>query len=206
MKKNTMMAFGLAISFVVAQALAEQTPPAQVLGAAAAGKTKSEACGGCHGADGNPAAPVFPKLAGQHSSYLTKQLRVFRSQKRGDQTVMNAMAESLTDQDIADISAWFASNKLKPEPAEKNELGQKIFRTGIPAKAVPACAACHGPKGEGNPSSVYPVLGGQYSSYVVKTLHDFKSGERSHEIMQAVASRLSDDEINAAADYASGLQ
>jgi cytochrome c553 len=206
MKNKTMMAIGLAMSFVVVQALAEQTQATPIQGVAAAGKTKSEACGGCHGADGNPAAPVFPKLAGQHPSYLTKQLLVFRSQKRADQTVMNAMAESLTDQDIADISAWFASNKVKPEPVVKNDLGGKIFRTGIPAKSVPACAACHGPKGEGNPSAVYPALGGQYSSYVSKNLHDYKAGERNSEIMQTVASRLSDDEINAVADFVSGLQ
>jgi cytochrome c553 len=206
MKKHTMMAIGLAMTFVVAHALAEQTQTPQAQGDAAAGKTKSESCGGCHGADGNPAAPVFPKLAGQHPSYLTKQLRVFRSQKRVDQTVMNAMAESLSDADIADISAWFASQKIKPESAEKNDLGEKIFRSGIASKAVPACAACHGPKGEGNPSSVYPALGGQYSSYVGKNLHDYKSGERGNEIMQTVAGRLSDDEINAVADYVSGLQ
>ena len=206
MNKNMIMAIGLTMSFVTAPAFAEQTPVASIQGVASAGKTKAESCGGCHGPEGNPAAPVFPKLAGQHPSYLTKQLKLFRSQKLTDQAVMNAMAESLTDQDIADISAWFSSNKIKPEPAEKNDLGQKIFRTGIPAKAVPACAACHGPKGEGNPTSVYPALGGQYSSYVSKNLHDFKAGERANEIMQTVANRLSDDEINAVSDYVSGLQ
>ncbi len=205
MKKNTMMAIGLAMSFVAVQALAEQAPTA-IQGDAAVGKTKSETCGGCHGADGNPAAAVFPKLAGQHPSYLTKQLREFRSQKRVDQAVMNAMAESLTDADIADISAWFAKNKIIPEKAEKNDLGQKIFRTGIPSKAVPACAACHGPKGEGNPTSVYPALGGQYSSYIGKTLHDYKAGERGNETMQTIANRLNDEEINAVSDFVSGLQ
>ena len=206
MKKNTMMAFGLAMSFVAAQAFAETTPATALKGDPAAGKAKTETCGSCHGPDGNPSAPVFPKLAGQHVSYLSKQLHVFKSQKRADQAVMNAMAEALSDQDIADISAWFSSNKIKPEPAEKNDLGQKIYRTGIPAKSVPACAACHGPKGEGNPTSVYPALGGQYSSYVSKNLHDFKAGERPNEIMQSIASRLSDDEVNAVSDYISGLQ
>ena len=180
MKKNTIMAIGLAMSFVAAQALAEQTPAA-VQGDAAAGKTKSETCGGCHGADGNPAAAVFPKLAGQHPSYLTKQLRVFRSQKRVDQMVMNTMAESLTDADIADISAWLAKNKVIPEKAENKDLGH-------------------------NPASVYPALGGQYSSYVGKSLHDYKSGERGNEVMQTITNRLSDEEINAVSDYVSGLQ
>ncbi len=206
MKKNTLMGIGWAISLLAAQAFAETAPATPLPGDAAAGKTKAETCGGCHGADGNPAAAVFPKLAGQHPAYLTKQLREFRSQKRLDQAVMNAMAESLTDADIADISAWFASNKIIPEKAEKNDLGQKIFRTGIADKAVPACAACHGPKGEGNPTSVYPALGGQYSSYVGKVLHDYKSGELSHAIMQTIANRLTEDEINSVSDYVSGLQ
>ncbi|MFZ4701887.1 MAG: c-type cytochrome [Candidatus Methylumidiphilus sp.] len=206
MKKNILLlAMGLAISAVAAQAPAESKPTTALVGVAQAGKTKSETCGGCHGPDGNPSAPVFPKLAGQHPSYLTKQLREFRSQKRLDQAVMNAMAESLTDADIADISAWFGSNASKPEAVEKNELGGHLFRSGISAKSVPACAACHGPKGEGNPTSVYPAVGGQYSAYIAKSLHDYKSGERQSEIMQAIAVRLSDDEINAVSDYASGL-
>ncbi len=151
---------------------------------------------------------MFPKLAGQHPSYLVKQLREFKSQKRVDPT-MNAMAESLSDADIADIGAWYAQHKIKPEPAEKNELGQKIYRSGIASKQIPACAACHGPKGEGNPTSGYPVLGGQYSSYVSKILHDYKAVERSsdpNEIMRTIANRLNTEEINAVSDYISGLQ
>jgi cytochrome c553 len=122
---------------------------------------------------------------------------------------MNAMAESLKDEDIADISAWFSQQKIKPEPAEKSDLGQKIYRSGLAPKAIPACAACHGPKGEGNPTSVYPALGGQYSSYIAKALHDYKAGERNsdpNEIMRSIANRLSDEEINAVSDYVSGLQ
>ena len=205
MKKNTIIGLGFALAILAMQA---QAQPAQTLvqGDAAAGKAKSESCAGCHGEDGNASAPVFPKLAGQHASYLTKQLREFRSQKRVEQAVMNAMAESLSDADIADISAWFAKQKIRPEPAEKNELGEKIFRSGIAAKGVPACSACHGPKGEGNPSSLFPALGGQHSAYIGKTLHDYESGERSNETMHAIANRLSNDEINAVADYVSGLQ
>lgn len=86
---------------------------AHAAGDAAAGKTKTESCAGCHGEDGNAAVPMFPKLAGQHPSYLVKQLREFKSQKRVDPT-MNAMAESLSDADIADIGAWYAQHKIKP--------------------------------------------------------------------------------------------
>jgi cytochrome c553 len=178
-------------------------------GVPAAGKAKSESCAGCHGVDGNASAPIFPKLAGQHVSYLSKQLHEFKSQKRVDQAVMNAMAESLKDEDIADISAWFAAQKIKPEPAEKNDLGQKVYRSGLASKAIPACAACHGPKGEGNPTSVYPALAGQFSSYVAKSLHDYKAGERNSDpnaIMRTIANRLSDEEINAVSDFVSGLQ
>ena len=205
MRKIINMGFGLAIAVSAAYAQAAPTP---AQGDPAAGKTKTESCAGCHGEDGNASAPIFPKLAGQHASYVSKQLREFKTGKRVDPT-MNAMAESLTDADIADISAWYAKNKVKPEPAEKTDLGLKIYRSGIADKGIPACAACHGPKGEGNPTAGYPVLGGQYSSYIGKILHDYKSVERSsdpNEIMRTIANRLNDEEINAVSDYATGLQ
>jgi len=200
MKKHTITGLALAMAVCAWQAHAQ--------GDAAAGKTKTEACAGCHGEDGNAPVAMFPKLAGQHASYLGKQLRDFKSGKRVDPT-MSAMAESLNDADIADIGAWYAQHKIKPEPAEKNEAGLKIYRNGIAAKQVPACAACHGPKGEGNPGPGYPLLGGQYSSYISKILHDYKSAERGtdpNEIMRTIANRLNDEEINAVSDFISGLQ
>lgn len=203
MKQKTIIGLGLAM----AVALSGQ---AQAQGNAAAGKTKSESCAGCHGEDGNAAAPIFPKLAGQHASYLAKQLRNFKAEKRIDPT-MNAMAASLSDADIADISAWYAQHKVKPEapPKDKNVLGEKVYRSGVATKSIPACAACHGPKGEGNPTSGYPALGSQYSSYIGKILRDYKAGERDgdpNEIMRTIAGRLSDEEISAVSDYVSGLQ
>lgn len=204
MKKNITLGFTFALTLATTSAFAVEIPK----GDSAAGKTKTESCAGCHGEDGNATAPIFPKLAGQHASYLSKQLREFKSGKRVDPT-MNAMAVSLNDADIADIAAWYAKNQIKPEPAEKTDLGQKIYRNGLPEKQVPACAACHGPKGEGNPTSGYPVLGGQYSSYISKILHDYKSVERSsdpNEIMRTISNRLNEDEINAVSDYVTGLQ
>lgn len=205
MTKNTIMSLGWAVAALFAtQTLAAGGP---VAGDAAAGKTKTESCAGCHGEDGNASAPMFPKLAGQHPAYLSKQLREFKSGQRVDPT-MNAMAASLSDDDIADISAWYAQQKVKPEKPEVTELGLKIYRTGLPEKAVPACAACHGPKGEGNPTSAYPQLSGQYSAYIAKILHDYKLVERSSDpnaIMRKIANRLSDDEINAVSDYVTGL-
>jgi cytochrome c553 len=199
---------GLVVAALFATPTLAAETTAAVKGDAAAGKTKTESCAGCHGEDGNASAPMFPKLAGQHPAYLSKQLREFKSGKRVDPT-MNAMAGSLTDADIADISAWYAQHKVKAEKPEVTELGQKIYRTGLPSKGVPACAACHGPKGEGNPTSAYPQLGGQYSSYIAKILHDYKSVERNsdpNEIMRSIANRLNDEEINAVSDYVTGLQ
>ncbi|MDD5036208.1 MAG: c-type cytochrome [Methylococcaceae bacterium] len=199
MKKTTIMVLAFTAAVFAGQVGAQ--------GDASAGKAKSESCAGCHGEDGNANAPIFPKLAGQHASYLVKQLHEFKSQKRLEPT-MNAMAASLSDADIADMSAWFAQHRVKPEQAEKNALGERIYRSGIAAKAVPACSACHGPTGAGNPSSVYPALGGQYPAYIGKTLHDYKAGERNNdpnEIMRTIANRLNEEEINALADYISGL-
>jgi len=189
-------------------ALAVSTGYAQAQGDAAAGKQKSEACWGCHGEDGNASAPIFPKLAGQHASYLAKQLSDYRAQKRVDPT-MSAMAASLSDADIADLSAYFARHRVKIEKVEPNALGEKIFRAGIADKGVPACAGCHGPNGAGNPLAGVPSLRGQYAAYINKTLNDYRTGERNNapnEIMRTIASRLSEAEINAVADYGSGLE
>jgi len=180
----------------------------QAQGDAGAGKRKAEACSGCHGEDGNATAPLFPKLAGQHASYLARQLSDYRAQKRVDPT-MNAMAESLSDADIADLSAYFTQFKIKAENGEPNALGERIYRAGDAARDVPACAGCHSPTGAGNPTSVFPALGGQYSAYISKTLRDYRGGERNNdpnEIMRTIASRLSEEEINAVSDYVSGLK
>lgn len=181
---------------------------AQAEGSAGSGKEKAEICAGCHGEDGNASAPIFPKLAGQHASYLSKQLSDYKSKKRRDPT-MNAMAESLSDADIADLGAWFSKHRIRFEQAEPNPLGEKIYRAGNAGKGIPACTGCHGPGGEGNPNAVYPALGGQYSAYIGKALHDFKAGERDNdpnEIMRAIAGRLSEQEIDAVADYIYGLR
>jgi cytochrome c553 len=174
----------------------------------AAGKSKAQVCIGCHGEDGNAQVPIFPKLAGQHVSYLAKQLQEFRSRQRLEQT-MNAMAESLGDEDINDISEYFASFKVKRETVAASPLGEKVYRTGNAQTRVPACIGCHGPNGSGNPLAVYPHLAGQYSAFLVKALNDYKSGERNNDknrIMRDIADRLSEEEIAAVADYISGLQ
>ncbi|HEY0634581.1 MAG TPA: c-type cytochrome [Gammaproteobacteria bacterium] len=182
---------------------------AQAAGDAAAGKTKAAVCASCHGADGNSMVPTFPKLAGQHESYLTKQLADFKSGARVDPT-MTGMAMPLSDQDMADLSAYFASQTVAigSANAEKAAAGKKLYLGGNSTKGISACMACHGPNGAGNPGAKFPALQGQQSMYTVKQLQDFRSGARSNDtakIMPSIAARMSDAEIEAVAEYIAGL-
>lgn len=174
----------------------------------AAGKEKAEACGGCHGEDGNSSAPIFPKLASQHASFIAKQLHDFKSQKRPEPT-MSALAEPLTDADIDDLAAYYATQKITIEKSPHNDLGEKIYRTGNPATGVSACTGCHGPGGNGNPHALFPQLNGQYAAYIEKTLKDFKTGARTNDLnamMQKLSARMTEEEIKAVADYISSLE
>ena len=171
------------------------------------GEEKAALCGGCHGADGNGSAPIFPKLANQHASYLIKQLNDFKSQKRVEPT-MNAMAEPLTAEDMADIAAYYDHLKITQEPASTNVLGEKLYKSGHLEKGIPACSGCHGPQGSGNPDANFPVLHGQYAAYLEKTLSDYKSGDRANDansVMRTIAGKLTPEEITAVAEYASSL-
>lgn len=168
-----------------------------------AGEEKAVACGGCHGMDGNGAAPIFPKLAGQHKPYLIKQLQDFKSVKRVEPT-MNAMAEALSEEDMEDMAAFYSSQKLTFEKSEPSALGERLYRAGNTKTGVPACSGCHNPDGSGNPQAGFPLVHGQYAVYIEKTLHDFKSGERTNDMnamMRSFAAKLSDEEITALANY-----
>lgn len=176
-------------------------------GSPTAGKEKAEVCGGCHGVDGNSSAPIFPKLASQHASFIAKQLHDFKSGKRPEPT-MSALAEPLTDADIEDLSAYYAQQKITIEKGAPNALGEKIYRTGNLATQVPACMGCHGPNGNGNPQALFPQLNGQYAAYIEKTMKDFKTKARGNDLngmMQAISARLTEEEISAVADYISTL-
>jgi cytochrome c553 len=180
---------------------------AQAAGNATEGQEKAAACGGCHGEDGNGAAPIFPKLAGQHPSYIYKQLMDFKTQKRVEPT-MNAMAEPLSEDDMQDIAAFYATQKPTSESGAINARGKNLYLAGNAASGVPACSGCHSPAGSGNPQAVFPKLHGQYSAYVEKTLNDFKAGERGNDMnamMRSVAAKLSEAEISAVAEYVSTL-
>jgi cytochrome c553 len=173
-----------------------------------------QVCAACHAADGNSTISANPKLAGQHADYLYKQL-VDYSVKPGakqparESGVMAGFAATLSDEDKRNVAAYFSSQKLKPGAArnkETLELGQRIYRAGIPEKGVPACSGCHSPNGAGIPSQ-YPRLAGQHADYTEAQLKAFRdSVRRNNDTMAQVASRFLDSEIKAVADYIAGLR
>lgn len=173
------------------------------------GKEKSQVCAACHSADGNSVNPDWPKLAGQHEDYLIKQLMDFRSGDR-ENVQMSPMVANLTDEDIRDLAAYFASQKIKhgtTDPATL-ELGEKIYRSGNINAGVPACSACHGPAGRGNPAAKYPALGGQHAAYTTTQLNAFRSNARANDInkvMRTIVGRMTDEEIKAVAQFTQGL-
>ncbi|RMD71605.1 MAG: cytochrome c4 [Gammaproteobacteria bacterium] len=181
----------------------------QAAGDPEAGKGKAAACAGCHGADGNSPSPQFPKLAGQHASYLLKQLKDYKSGARKDPT-MSGMAAPLSEKDMEDLAAYFASQTPKPAAAEEKyvALGERIYRGGIRERKVPACMACHGPDGLGNPAAAFPRLSGQHAAYTAKQLRAFKAETRANDpngMMRDSAFFMKDGEIEAVAGYIQGL-
>jgi cytochrome c553 len=167
-------------------------------------------CAACHGADGNSLLPVNPSLAGQHASYLYKQLSDYKSGLRKN-AVMNSMVAALSDDDLRNLAAFFAAQKLKPGVATDASLvaaGEKLYRGGDSETGVPACSGCHSPDGAGIPAQ-YPRLGGQHGAYTNTQLQYFRSGERANDpnaMMRTIASRLNDKAMAALADYISGLR
>ncbi len=188
-------------------------PAAKPVGDAAAGKAKIATCTACHNADGNSAVPDFPKIAGQHASYIVSQLKEFKSGGRKNPS-MSPMAAPLTEQDMLDLAAYYSSQTIKVGKADESLVaqGETIYRIGIAEKGVPACTACHSPQGNGNPASEYPKVGGQHAAYIEKQLQDYKNGVRAADatggnkfMMKQVASKLDKDEMKAVAAYISGL-
>ena len=181
-------------------------------GDAAAGQAKSAICAACHGADGNSMVPNWPKLAGQHEQYLLRQLKLIKSNARPVPEMMG-ITPGLSDQDMEDLAAWYASQEISGGVADESKvaLGEKIFRAGNAESGVPACMACHGPAGEGNPLSGYPALAGQHAVYTSSMLKRFRSGENwgaddaASKVMNGSAAELTDEEIEALASYIEGL-
>ena len=183
---------------------------AQAAGNAADGdKIVTGVCAACHGIDGNSVISTNPKLAQQHPEYIAKQLANFKSGERKN-AVMSGMAASLSQEDMANVAAYFGSQKAKVGSAKTNaagSLGEKIYRGGIASVGVPACASCHGATGAGIPVQ-FPRLSGQHADYVVTQLKAFYSGERANDnakVMRMIAAKMSDADMAAVADYIQGL-
>lgn len=197
------------LTMLVACAALAAAGTASAQGDINAGKQKAAACAACHGADGNSSNPEWPSLAGLGERYIVRQLQLFKNDQRQN-ALMTPMAKPLSEQDMADIAAYYSSLSIRPGGADPKlvEVGEHIWRGGLPERQVPACAACHGAAGEGNPPAAYPRLGGQQAVYLANSLTAYKSGQRTTDpasIMRDIASKLSDEEIRAVSSYASGL-
>jgi cytochrome c553 len=178
-------------------------------GDAAKGQAAAGVCAACHGVDGNSLIPMNPTLAGQHPEYLYKQLVNFKSGERAN-PIMAAQVANLSDADMRNLAAHFASKKPRAGTATNADLvnaGRKLYRGGNGANGVAACSGCHSPNGAGIPIQ-YPRLKGQHREYTVAQLKAFRAGERANDanaMMRGVAARLSDAEMDALAEYIAGL-
>ncbi|MFT6758440.1 MAG: cytochrome c553, partial [Chitinophagales bacterium] len=188
----------------------------QADGDPSAGKGKAMMCGACHGADGNSAVPSFPKLAGQGEKYLIKQMNDIHEGRRVVLT-MAGVLDNMSQQDIADIAAYYASQTgtVGQAKADLVELGERIYRSGNSEIGIAACTACHSPTGAGNAPAGFPKLGGQHADYIEAQLKAFRTGAEEPEkgrvndgetrIMRDIVSRMSDLEMRAVASYIQGL-
>ncbi|MCS6945770.1 MAG: cytochrome c [Sutterellaceae bacterium] len=205
-------AVALVVTVAASTAAAQETKPGPDLNRGQ--QIASQVCAACHGADGNSVIAANPKLAGQHAEYLYKQLVDYTVQPKAktaarENAVMAGFAAALSEQDRRNVAAYYAAQTLKPGFAKNKEtleLAQRIYRAGVPERAVPACAGCHGPNGAGIPIQ-YPRLAGQHAEYTEAQLKAFRDGtRRNNEAMQQIAARLSDREMKALADYLAGLR
>lgn len=185
---------------------------ALIEGSADAGKAKSITCAACHGPDGNSVNPAWPSLAGQNAKYIVQQLEAFRSGARSD-PLMTPQAKMLSEEDLHNLAVYYAGQQSAPkavaDPASLDK-GESLYRGGDIETGAAACMACHGPTGRGNPAAAYPMLRGQYATYVAKQLRDYASGRRKSDqptrVMREIASRLSEDDMLAVASYVQGLK
>ena len=204
MKQLVLLALSSLLSFAVTAAEVPELAPE---GDAAAGEAKSMVCAGCHGADGNSATGGFPKLAGQHASYIADQLANFKSKER-DNAMMYGFASVLSDQDMLDLAAFYSAKAPKPGVAQPElaARGEQVYRFGDPDRGVAACAACHGPQGKGVASAKFPSLAGQWAEYTLTQLNSYKSGARQNAMMNGVAVNMRAADMEAVASYIQGLR
>lgn len=209
MKGNTMKT--LAILFAIALG---GPSVAQAQGDAIAGAAKAAPCAACHNADGNSSVELYPKLAGQNASYLLKQLKEFKAAAEGkagrSNAIMAGMVMPLGEQDMQDLAAYFAGKTITPVavPDEAVSAGKALYMGGDTVRGIPACMACHGPRGEGLSAAGYPSLSGQHPGYLKTQLEAFRKGERNNDpngMMRDIAMKLSDEDIRILSSYVAGL-
>ena len=211
---KSFLALLLTSSFIVSPTFATEkmaqplaAPSKEATAPASAEQTVKNVCSACHGTDGNSAIALNPKLAGQHPEYLLKQLTNFKEGKRVN-VVMSGIAGALSTAEMQDLAKYFADQKQTLGKAKSNgagSLGEKIYRGGIAATGVPACAACHGANGAGIPKQ-YPRLAGQHADYNLQQLRTLRTGERTNAPMMTIAAKMTDAEMQAVADYMQGLR
>jgi cytochrome c553 len=185
-------------------------------GNAEAGKAKAASCAACHGADGNSMIEIYPKIAGQHAQYIFDQLKAFKKgmesggkEGRND-PVMSGMAMALSDQDMKDISAHYAGQKMQQgaTPEDVVAAGKKLYVHGDVKRGIPGCAACHGPRGNGQGLASFPKISFQHGAYTKAQLEKFRNGQRGNDkngMMSGIAAKLSDKDIEILSKYLGGL-
>jgi len=192
-----------------------------VKGSAEAGATKAAVCTACHGVNGNSVNPEWPNLAGQNAAYIREQLAMFKAKKRSN-PMMLPMIDSLTEQDFADVAAFFAAQTPTGGESDPSywKAGETLYRSGDVSRSIPACTACHGPAGQGNAGAGYPALRAQHSVYTVKQLQDYLTKNRYRDasdantvyttrnsaMMTTIAARLTPEDIRNLASYLQGLR
>ena len=203
------------LSALVLLAIPGWSTAAPLLGDAEAGQTKSAICLACHGADGNSVNPDWPKIAGQGERYFITQLRAFKQGAAGSRRSPNAalmygIAAGLSEQDMADLAAYYAQEKISLGVADDNlaRKGEAIYRGGNIEFGSAACIGCHGPSGKGNPAAGFPAVSGQHAQYVYSQLQAFHQGQRTGDInstMRKMVRKMSNEEMQAVAEYIQGL-
>lgn len=207
MKFQSMVLLSVLCGLQVGVVFAADTP---MVGSAERGQAKAAPCVACHGVNGNSVNPEWPNLAGQHETYIKRQLAAFKNDTRQN-PLMTPMAKPLSEEDMADLGAFFSTQTLTGLEAEPSKvaLGQRLYRGGDPKTGVPACGACHGPGGDGNPAAGYASIRGQHATYTAAQLKAYRSGTRQtdpNQMMRNIAAAMSDEQIDAVAAYIQGLR
>jgi cytochrome c553 len=219
---SMMRRIGLMCVIGLSPVVSPMAPMAMAAGTAEAGATKSGTCVACHGANGNSTNEQWPSLAGQNAAYIKSQLKAFHDKARLDSlNLMPAMAANLSDQDMDDLAAYFALQTptgLEADPSYW-QAGAQLYRGGDRGRNIPACMACHGPVGRGNPAAGYPALRAQHAVYTIKQLTDYASDKRytrndkgdssggpNAEIMHTIAGILTPEDMRNLASYVQGMR